>query len=418
MWSTHPPNRAREDNAKRRYVPCEIDPRPAWVLFRDPSATRRAVTQHLLRAMAEKLELQPLDEEGAIAAIQRRFDRRYFDPRYRGAYLGRSCVRDHEQVGDLFEKQSVTNLDFSILYPESLRREITRWKDAIAEKATLEGLRDGRLRTPDGVIRYRGRTIEFREIAIVLEEVNTDMLSSRKELVAHDRLCRSLHWTAAYYLGPEWAGYHYSLVALLHYADHSEADLRDARRHLANVIAVVTADEQITDAERYRVLRSCEDLHRSMWALHEQASSVVLPAAVLAGLGASSWAEVLHQRYTLPPPREDNLGDWLGVIDGWLDGTLGPLDALERQSLQVLLDVEATIEACTLERRHPGPAPAPAILPQTYRVLPPGKERALQTQLSLWDRFYIAEGMMPAIARTLVAASIVGVVLYSGIHFW
>ena len=40
------------------------------------------------------------EQEGAcgrIGTIDRRFDRQYFEPRYRGAYLGRSCVREAER---------------------------------------------------------------------------------------------------------------------------------------------------------------------------------------------------------------------------------------------------------------------------------------------------------------------------------
>lgn len=33
MWSTHPENTAREENAKRCYIPCDIDERSAWDIF-------------------------------------------------------------------------------------------------------------------------------------------------------------------------------------------------------------------------------------------------------------------------------------------------------------------------------------------------------------------------------------------------
>ena len=48
MWSTHPGNRDREDNAKRVYVDSELDPRPAWVLFRDAEKLKRDATAKIV----------------------------------------------------------------------------------------------------------------------------------------------------------------------------------------------------------------------------------------------------------------------------------------------------------------------------------------------------------------------------------
>jgi hypothetical protein len=121
------------------------------------------------------------------------------------------------------------------------------------------------------------------------------------------------------------------------------------------------------------------------------------------------------QPYANPPPNEHNLGEWLGAIDGWLNGTLGALDTLERQTLQCLLELEANLQVWTESGEHPGPAPSIARVPQRYRVLTPGKERELQTKLSLWDRFYLAQGWFPATVRTLIALVIVALVLVSGL---
>lgn len=44
MYTSHPPNDLREDNAKRPFIPCERDDRPAWSLFDDPEGIRAAMT--------------------------------------------------------------------------------------------------------------------------------------------------------------------------------------------------------------------------------------------------------------------------------------------------------------------------------------------------------------------------------------
>src|SRR5262245_40923141 len=57
MWLTHPLNHEREANAKRRYVPAQIDSRSAWELFDDAPALREKLTA-LLVGKAESAPLE------------------------------------------------------------------------------------------------------------------------------------------------------------------------------------------------------------------------------------------------------------------------------------------------------------------------------------------------------------------------
>src|SRR5207253_4616572 len=43
MWATHPSNYDREQNAKRVYLRCAIDERPAWILFPEQARVREQV---------------------------------------------------------------------------------------------------------------------------------------------------------------------------------------------------------------------------------------------------------------------------------------------------------------------------------------------------------------------------------------
>jgi hypothetical protein len=412
MWSTHPSNRAREDHAKARYVAREVDERPAWVVFGDPPALRRRVTTLVFELLEVELDkLQRLDDHEAHALIERRYDRHYLDPRFRGIYLARSCVREAEQVAELFDAEPA-NHDFGALYPVTLRDELARWKDLMSERVLLEGLRDGRLTTPDGVIRHRGQPIRAREIPRVLTTLGDECDEARRRLAAHDRACRTLHAAAARWLGEDWAHYHLAMVTLLHYADHSEANLRDAHHHLDNVLEIVTADDRVTDDERHRILASASDLHITLRKIHRHIDKVVLPEPVARQLGKASWAQMFDERYTNPAPSLENLHEWLPAVAGWFDVTASALDKLERASLQHLLELEALLEACVREHRHPGPPPEAARTPKKYRVLPPGRERKRQTKLDLWERFYLAQGWGPATLRTVAALAIVLGVIY------
>lgn len=92
MWATHPPNHEREQSAKRLYIRSHIDPRPAWVLFRDPAAVQREMTSRLyhIGAMMQSAPLKPaadvqafIDAEHAATVV---------DPRWKGAYDERNPI--------------------------------------------------------------------------------------------------------------------------------------------------------------------------------------------------------------------------------------------------------------------------------------------------------------------------------------
>ena len=50
MWSTHPPNTAREENAKRIYIPSVIDETSAWTFFSDKKQLSEQLTRYVLES--------------------------------------------------------------------------------------------------------------------------------------------------------------------------------------------------------------------------------------------------------------------------------------------------------------------------------------------------------------------------------
>ena len=92
-----------------------------------------------------------------------------------------------------------------------------------------------------------------RELAPTLEAVRAECAAARAALEERDREHRSAHLAAAERIGQGWPEHLRSLAALLHYADHTEADLRDARGYVANVFAIATADGRVSSSERREI---------------------------------------------------------------------------------------------------------------------------------------------------------------------
>ncbi|HVY31103.1 MAG TPA: M48 family metallopeptidase [Polyangiaceae bacterium] len=425
MWSTHPANRDREDNAKRVYVPVELDARPAWELFREPEQLRKRVTAHLFRQSDAYAKAVPLSAEAAIAAVDRRYSRPFLDPRYRGVYLGRSVVLPHKKLDDVYgapvEPEQVA-AQLRGLYPEPLAADIRDLRLRAEEHDNLEALHEGFLEAPGGVIRHRGRVVQRRALAGVLAQVKSEVESVRARVQNHDRACRATHRSAARALGQGWEEQLYGLSALLHYAGHARANLIDARGHMANVFAVVTADGRVSSAERERLLKACSELYHALWPVFHHAPQLLLTPMVLERMVEAiadegdddkprDWLGFLPKNFQVPAPDTNNLANWLQVIDSWVDGVLGALGLLERVSLELLLHAEEHVAQCFLNGTDPGAAPQAPRAPEKYATLAPGQERERQKRLDWWNRFQTADGALPTLARLVVAGGILAGVL-------
>ncbi len=417
MWATHPPNRDREDNAKRTYIPAILDDRSAWDLFSAPETLRTKVTAGVLRQAEEGKQPEVISVEDSLESVDRKFARVHFEQKYRGVYLGRSAVAAIKHAKDLYgvlPAGDALPAALRALYPASLAQQLADYRSRTEEKVSLEALRDGILQAPGGIIRHRGRSVKRSELPQVLEVVTDEHERAHKVLLEHDQACRAAHRAAARALGRGWEDYLVSLGGLLHYATHAEADLVDAKGHLANVVSVVTADGRISSSERQRLLIACAEMHTALEEVYSARSAVVLPAPIAEKLEVATWAEMLEDNFSLPPADAENLGDWMGVIDGWANGAIGAVGALERAALDLLLETEEHVGRCFSEGDEPGDAPPPAGLPARYKTLTPGQERERQKRLDWWDRFQTADGLMPSLARFVVAGGIVGGVLGFG----
>lgn len=410
MWLTHPLNHEREANAKRHYVAAPIDERPAWALFADAPALRAAVTSRLLGQAPEGAK--PHDD--ALGELGRQFQRACFDSRYRGIYFGRSIVRHAGDPSALYGNVPTPDAAaFAALYPESLAADMERLRTLEKEKAQLAGLQLGTVQAPGGVIRHRGRTLKRAALPQAIRQVERELAEVTQRLQAHDKLCRSLHLAAAKRAGGGQAEYLAGLLAVLHFADHTEDNLRDLQGLLINTVNVATATRKVNKKGIARIVADGNALREAMAKVYADAPGVKLDEELSRRLGATSWAEALGE-LKLPGVSAETVSDWLNAVDSWVDHTAGACGALRSHALELLLVHEAAVAAHAQHGAELSVVPAASVVPAGYATLRPGEERKRQTQLDWWARFQIADGWLPATARVLVAGGIVATVLGLG----
>ena len=414
MWGTHPPSWDREHNAKQRYVAAPIDERSAWEVFLDPRSLKEQMSAHVFRSAS----VEPTSMEKTFENLEKQYGRAFLNRAYRGVYLHRSPVRYAETAEALYGvADAPANLTAVLdsLYPEALAAKVEQLNEKLEEKNAFTALRDQVAQAPGGIIRHNGVQIRRTELPRAIANLEREISVIRGDIEAHDKLCRSTHLAAAKTLGKGWPEYLRALAAILHYADHTEANLRDVQGFVANIYNVVTADGRVSAKELTRLLEGCQQLYGVLSAVHGHASEISLDRTLLRRLEAESWSALLEE-FKLPPPNRDNLGEWLNVIDGWTGAAIAAIGRLREAALEQLLLVEGQVAKFARENLKPADAPPASTVPRQFATLSPGRERPRQKRLDWWDRFQTADGVVATIARSAVALGIVGSVIAIGAH--
>ncbi len=410
MWLTHPHNHEREENAKRVYLPAPTDPRSAWALFTDTAALRSQVSL----GMVSGNETEPVPIEDSLKRLDACYAIESLQTRYVGVYLGRSVVRAEMQAHALYaDGCSGSAQSLAQLYAPAVSEQLAQWRSLEKEIGLLERVESGEFSAQGGVVHHRERQLPRKQLPQLLTELRAELIASEQPILAHDRACRGEHLAAARRIGGGWAEYLQGLLATLHYAEHAQADLRDAQRFLAREYQVVTADGNVSKGERKRLVKGCAVVYTPLQQIYANVALVQLDDSLLERLKIESWAGAFEE-FKLGPADENNLGSWLDVIDGWINVTCRLLGALGDQALEQLLESERRVAQSVIDGSTLPPAPPAARVEADYARLLPRGERKLQRKLGWWDRFQVADGWVPAGARLAVAGGIVGTVIGYG----
>ncbi len=413
MWSTHPANRDREDNAKHAYIAAKIDQRSSWRVFADPVGLRQKVSLNFYNA--EKIaEMEPVAAEDAV---RDRFSKRTFASKYRGTYLSRSPVRHFASVDEMLQAADLQDSaaeSIASLYPESLAEQLELARSLDLESDTLKGLASGELKPSGGVIRHRGNELKKNEIPVALEQVHSERQTVAERLKIHDARCRNAHLQGARECGQGWENYLLALIRLLHCSEHLHAKIENEVALLVNTWEVITADGKIGYFEQRRMLRVCNAVQDEMRLISNAAAHIVLPDPIVKVTGFENWSERFPE-FDIADVNKKNWGEWCEVASTLMNNLLYTLSEIKSATLEELVTSEEKIAQHLLANTVPDVAPDGGSCPAEYPVLLPGDEHELQQKLDLWNRFQLAHGLLPSTLRFVIAFGIVAGTLYSGV---
>lgn len=409
MWATHPENNEREENAKRVYIAAPIDENSAWKLFVDSKRMRLGISAEMLK----EIECKQNHMEDTFKNLDEYYSYRFLNPTYKGSYLGRDLTRYTANADELFDSANDESAEELLqkTYPKELKKDLKLLRDLQEEYHSLCALRDGFLKASGGVIKHNGKEYKRKQLKSVIAVVKRRLDSVEKRVIAHDKLCRTAHLKAAEKLGSQWPAYLKGLIHVLHYAEHSLAEVNDMRGLLNNVVNVALADGKVSSRELKKVIHTGIEVCEVLSEAYGIAKDVELDTSLLKRLNIQSWQENLGE-FTLPQPNGENINEWMEAVDSWFDALSNALSRLRTESLEQLLLSESYVGHKYQQASETAMPHGVSRVPESYIVLLPGEERELQTKLGLWDRFQTAEGILGAFSRFAVAGTIIGTVLW------
>lgn len=408
MWATHPADKDREENAKKIYIPAEIDSRSTKDLLSDPLMYERDMTAALVSTAKAETSIIS-DEESLQEQNKEFFDWSFLDPKYHASFLNRNAFMDYKTVDELYDStldSSNLNSIFKELYPETLKSNLHQLKEINEEIDALIISENEVLTAEKRRIWHRGLEIKRREIPSVVKLLREEEEKVIDYLKGHDIKCRKAHLEAASTTGFGWPEYLKKLSGLVHYAEHTMSNLNDSARKFHNVLNVVLADGRVSSSEMQEVLRASDDYYYAVKKGFVDSEKLKLDGQLLKKMGLENYKSAFEE-FTLTNPDKHVINDWIQVIDGWAGSALGTLSKLRNVALEQLLDTEDDIRANFLAGKSmEHPAPNGITLIKDYKLLLPGTERSIQRKLNFRDRFFQGDGLVASAAKFGISGAI------------
>ncbi|MDH5492739.1 MAG: hypothetical protein OEY14_12370, partial [Myxococcales bacterium] len=379
--------------------------------------TREALTRDLVEEIAaegpprdEALEALPLEE--VLDGVDAEFDRPHLHRRYQGLYTFPALTRmvtEREELanerGSLEPEGLLSRL--GALYPPRISQMVEQAYELDKEIDALEALKLGFLEAPGGVIVHRGRQVRRRDLPELLAALHAERGERRQQLLQGFQEARGAHLAIARRLGGGWEGYLEALLGQLLFAEHTQAEILDARAHFRNIVAHALADGNVSRSEMRQLVEAGAELAADVDGIYSLRHAVRAPTPILERMQLESFAQAFPEKRGLFAPMEaDFAQDWIGAAESWVNVLASAHGALAAVTLDHLLEIEEMLARCLREGSEPEPAPPRAESPSDFPRRPHGQERPKRLELGWWDAFQLAEGRGAAALRLGVALAV------------
>jgi Zn-dependent protease with chaperone function len=317
MWATHPSNRDREVNAKRRYVRSHIDERSPWVLFQDADAVRAEATRRVYQNARKPSDVQLQDPEIVQAFIDEEHAETTYHPRYHGFYDNR-YLRAGE-LDELVRSADVPSADrlseaHAQLFGEELKARMEAHRARHEDYRRVAPLAHGAVQLTGKNFQFRGARYAAADARGLLEQVQKELDQDYDWMAGVDREVFLVHYGMARQLGEEAQRemndryrFHIAVQAI-----HGE--LSAHQQHVQATLNQISGKRELSREEFYLAVNALEQAHDALTRVLAVAEDQHLPALKNVTPGAPLAPMLLSQ----PPIRRISSasnsleGEWIG----------------------------------------------------------------------------------------------------------
>lgn len=318
MWSSHPPNFDREQNAKRHYLRSVIDERSPWVLFDDVRAVREKVTWRFYRVVVKlRRDVELAEPEEVQAFIDAEHAETTYHPRYHGVYddryitpgnLSELTTKVREEPWDAGRLERV----HAKLYDDELKAWVKEHRQRLEEYQTLLGAHHGEGKK--GEVKFRGRRYDVDECKRLMKKVERELDADRDWENSLDRRVFLVHYQMAQQLGGRVATemverYEFHLAV-----QEIHRKLRDHWGRVEGVLHFLSGQrEQLASAQYRQVLEVFREAHETLESSLRKSRNQLLPELSNVTTGQPLREFLLEKRliYSLVEDEESLRGDWI-----------------------------------------------------------------------------------------------------------
>lgn len=414
MWSTHPSDNDREENAKKTYVYADIDQRSAWELFSNPETLKRELTHDLIGEVATDAKTMEVGE--AIDLMNNLdYNWEFLNPKYKGAYLSRYSMLNFATIEAIYDVELGNDLKrtYQKIYTTELSDIIDQHQKVREEIIALEAIYQEVITAEKRVITHRGNRIKRKEIPEIIKVLKYEEEALRAKLILHDQQSRTVNLKASLGLEPTVAPYLKQLTTLVHYAEHSIANIQDTNKKLTHTIQVVTANGSVSSSQMLQLIEVCNEFHRNLKEVYGHRTIIQLDEVLVKKMGATY--DIVLPEFRLGLADKHSMNTWVNDAEITKTTAIDALIKLRNAALEQLLKIESQVQIAYLSGEKLSLSSYPLEAPEKYQTLTAGKERELKLKIGIWDRFIIGDGLIPTVAKFAVAASIIGAALFFGL---
>ena len=328
MWSSHPPNHEREANAKRVPLPAAPDDRSPWLLFRDASAMRAALSEVFYDHILGKLgKGKPADPAEVQAFIEAERAETTYDPKYHGLFDNRPL-----RVGDLAALPAELSDDhlaafFDSYPPPDLAARMAEYNRHQSEEQLLTGLRSGQFTLKGATFSFREREVGMRDVPNLLEKVEHELAAEREWFAARDQEMYAAHYRAALRLDPARAVDLHRRYEFQLRTQHWIGELAGWQGHLETTLGKFSGRELGAD-DFAALLATMREAVRILESCHAELEQLLCPELSNVADGTKLSEFVVDPGWRPPVFQEGSIsGDQIGTL---LTGYQVTLDKLRR----------------------------------------------------------------------------------------